>query len=105
MAALERPLPPLPAPPVSADAIPLTLRRRGGTPRQVLAMAAIGAVVLALFAAPDLPGWADRLGDGRIADAMRPIAQDWDRTMTRLGFDRPHAALREAVQRMQEWQW
>ena len=105
MAALERPLPPLPAPPVSADAIPLTLRRRGGTSRQMLAMAALGAIALALFASPDLPGWADRLGDGWIADAMRPIAQDWDRAMTRLGLTRPHQALREAVQRMQEWRW
>ena len=78
MAALERPFPPVVAPPVSADAIPLALRRRGGTPRQVLALAAIGAIVLALFAAPDLPGWAERLGDAPVA---------------------------EAVQRMQEWRW
>ena len=105
MAALERPLPPLPAPPVSADAIPLTLRRRGGTPRQVFLTVAVGAIILALFASPDLPGWADRLGDGPIADAMRPIAQDWDRAMARLGFNRPHEGLRDAVQRMQEWRW
>ena len=105
MAALERPLPPLPTPPVSADAIPLTLRRRGGSQRQVLALAAVGAVVLALFASPDLPGWADRLGDGSLAEAMRPIAGDWDRAMARLGLTRPHEALRDAVQRMQQWQW
>ena len=105
MAALERPLPTVAAPPVSADAIPLTLRRRGGTARQVLAMAAIGAIVLALFASPDLPGWADRLGDGPIADAVRPLANGWDRAMARLGLTRPHQALRDAVQRMQEWRW
>src|SRR5947209_15027054 len=105
MAALERSLPPVVAPSVSADAIPLALRRRGGSQRQVLAMTAIGAVVLALFAAPDLPGWAERLGDGPIAEAMRPIAGGWDRAMARLGLDRPHQVLRNAVQRMQEWRW
>ena len=105
MAALERPFPPVVAPPVSADAIPLALRRRGGTPRQVLALAAIGAIVLALFAAPDLPGWAERLGDAPAAEAVRPVAQGWDRAMARLGLDRPHQALRAAVQRMQEWRW
>jgi hypothetical protein len=107
MAALERPLPAA-APPsvsVSHDAIPLALRRRGGNPRQVLAMAAIGAIVLALFAAPDLPGWADRLGDGRLAEAIRPFAGDWNRAMAQLGLTRPHEALRNAVQRMQEWRW
>jgi hypothetical protein len=105
MAALERPLPVVVAPPVSADAIPLALRRRGGTPRQVLALAAIGAIVLAFFAAPDLPGWAERLGDRPIAEAMRPIVGDWDRAMARLGLERPHQVLRDAVQRMQEWRW
>jgi hypothetical protein len=106
MAALERPLPTVAAPAsVSADAIPLTLRRRGGTPRQVLALAGIGAIVLAFFAAPDLPGWADRLGDGPVAEAVRPLAGDWDGAMSRLGLARPHQALRGAVQRMQEWRW
>src|SRR5690349_10749656 len=105
MAALERPIV-TPAPPsVSADAIPLGLRRRGGTPRQVLALAVVGAAVLALFAASDLPGWADRLGDGPVADAVRPIVQELDRATARLGLDRPHHALRDAVQRMQEWRW
>lgn len=105
MAALERQDIALPAPPVSADAIPLSLRRRGATARQVLAMAAVGAVVLALFASPDLPGWADRLGDGPVARSVQPIAQGWDWAMTRLGLTRPHQAVRDAVQRMQEWQW
>jgi hypothetical protein len=106
MAALERPISAVASPAsVNADAIPLTLRRRGGTPRQVLAVAAVGAIVLALFAAPDLPGWADRLGDGPVAEAVRPLAGDWDRAMSRLGLTRPHQALRDAVQRMQEWRW
>src|SRR5947208_1997825 len=105
MAALERPFPPVAAPPVSADAIPLALRRRGGTARQVLALAAIGVIVLALFAAPDLPGWADRLGDGPVAETVRPVAGDWNRAMAQLGLTRPHDALRNAVQRMQEWRW
>lgn len=105
MAALERPLVAPAAPSVSADAIPLGLRRRGGTAKQVLAMAAVGAAVLALFAAADLPGWADRLGDGPVADAVRPVVQGWDGATARFGLDRPHHALRDAVQRMQEWQW
>src|SRR5579884_3294982 len=108
MAALERPLSSATAPaaaPVSADAIPLSLRRSGGTPRQVFAMVAAGAVVLALFASPDLPGWADRLGDGPVALAVQPVAQGWDRAMQTLGLTRPHETLRDAVQRMQQWQW
>ena len=104
MAALERELAPA-APPVSADAIPLALRRRGGTPRQVFAMAAVGAVVLALFASRDLPGWADLLGDGPVAVAAQPVAQAWDRAMAKLGLVRPHETLRDAVARMQQWQW
>src|SRR5436305_554671 len=49
MAALERPLPTVAAPAsVSADAIPLTLRRRGGTPRRVLELDGIGAIVLGM---------------------------------------------------------
>src|SRR5436305_13028782 len=105
MAALERSLPPVVAPSVSADAIPLALRRRGGSQRQVLAMVAAGAAVLALFAAPDLPGWAERLGDGPIAQAARPIAQTWDGAMSRCGLDRPRHAVREAVRQMLLWRW
>jgi hypothetical protein len=106
MAALERPLPTVAAPnSVSTDAIPLTLRRRGGTPQQVLVVGAVGVIALALFAASDLPGWAERLGDGPVAEAVRPMAQGWERAMARLGLDRPHHALRDAVQRMQEWRW
>jgi hypothetical protein len=52
-----------------------------------------------------LPGWADRLGDGPVALAVQPMAQSWDRAMTRLGLTRPHEVLRDAVQRMQQWQW
>ena len=41
---------PAPAPLTTADAIPPALRRRGGTPRQVLALTVVGILALALFA-------------------------------------------------------
>ena|SRR5436190_20012393 len=104
MVALERDLTP-PAAPVSTDAIPLTLRRRGGTPRQVLAMSLAGAAVLALFASRDLPGWAERLGDGPIADRVRPVVEEWDRVMERVDLTRPHEILRDTIHRLLDARW
>ena len=65
MVAVERELSETPAPAAvpTADAIPLKLRRHGGTPRQVLALTVVGTLALALFASRDLPSWSDRLGD------------------------------------------
>jgi len=103
MVALERP--PVPEPPVSADAIPLRSRRRGGTPRQVMALAAIGSAVLALLAAPDLPGWADRLGDAPFAETAGDIARAWSRATAGLGLDGPHQAVRDAMRRALDWRW
>jgi hypothetical protein len=89
----------------SADAIPLRLRRSGGTPRQVLAASLIGAVVLALFASRDLPSWSERLGGGTIAQRIQGLAGEWDQALDGLGLTRPHEALRDAVRRLLDWQW
>jgi hypothetical protein len=103
MVALQRELA-VPAP-SSSDAIPLRLRRRGGTPRQVFAITLVGAIVLAPLAASDLPGWADRLEDGPLADIARPLAAQWTGAIERLGLTRPHEALRDAMRRALDRQW
>jgi hypothetical protein len=105
MVALERELPLVLAPAVSADAIPSRLRRHGGTPRQVLAMTIVGSLVLALFAAADLPSWADRLDDGPFVGIARTVAVKWERTTETLGLTQPHEALRTAMRRMLDWRW
>ena len=105
MVAVERELASVLAPTVSADAIPARLRRRGGTPQQVLAMTIVGSLVLALFAAADLPSWADRLDDGPLVGIARNVAVKWERTTETLGLTRPHEALREAIRRMLDWRW
>ena len=104
MVAVERELPVVAEAP-SADAIPLTLRYRGGSSRQVLAVALIGAVVLAMFASRDLVSWLDRVGDGPLLRPVQQAAAKWDRTMDRLGLTRPHEALRDAVRRVLDASW
>ena len=104
MVAVERELPAVAEPP-SADAIPLTLRRRGGSSRQVLAIGLIGAVVLAMFASRDLVSWLDRVGDGPMLRPVQQAAAAWDRAMDRLGLTRPHEALRDAVRRLLDASW
>jgi hypothetical protein len=91
--------------PLVTDSIPPALRRRGVTQRQVFACCLVGALVLALFASRDTPGWAERLGDAPFAHQLRSIAGDWDETMEELGMIRPHEALRDAMQRVLGWQW
>jgi hypothetical protein len=105
--AIERELsetPPAAAAP-TADAIPLKLRRRGGTPRQVLALTLVGTLALALFASRDLPSWTDRLGDGPVAECVQAFATEWDRAMVALGLVEPHEALRSAIRHLLDWQW
>ncbi|MGE0257345.1 MAG: hypothetical protein AB7H71_13790 [Alphaproteobacteria bacterium] len=92
-------------PPASGDAIPLSLRRTGGTPRQVLAMSVIGTLLLAVFAAPDLSSWLDRMGGGPILEPLQNAAAEWNAEMTRLGLTAPHAAIRVAMSRVLEWRW
>jgi hypothetical protein len=107
MVAVERELseapPPAAAP--TADAIPLALRRRGGTPRQVLALTVVGILALALFASRDLPSWTDRLGDGPVAERAEALAAKWDRAMAALGLVEPHEVLRSAIRHLLDWQW
>lgn len=91
--------------PLVTDAIPPALRRRGGTQRQLFATVLVGALVLALFASRDTPGWAERLGDAPLAHQTRGLAVAWDERMERLGLTRAHELLRAAVQRALDWSW
>jgi hypothetical protein len=100
---LDRPRPA--APPAGTNAIPLSLRQRGGTPRQVLAMSVIGTLLLAVFAAPDLRSWLDRMGGGPVLEPLQNAAAEWEAEVARLGLTAPHEAIRAAVRRMLEWRW
>src|SRR5438270_1087127 len=82
----------------TADAIPLKLRRGGGSPRQVFVLTLVGAIVLAVFASRDLNSWLNRLGDGPIIAPLQHAAAKWDGTMATLGLVQPHEALRRAIQ-------
>jgi hypothetical protein len=88
-----------------ADAIPLVLRRQGGTPRQVFAIAVIGTVTLAMFASHDLSTWLDRVGDNAMLIPLQHAAHSWDATMNRVGLDRPAAILREAIGSLLDKAW
>lgn len=104
MVALEHEPPPrTPAP--SADAIPLALRRRGGAPRQVLALTLIGTLALALFASHDLATWLDRTGDGPMLEPLQQAARRWDGMMESIGFTAPAEALRDTMHRLLDLQW
>jgi hypothetical protein len=109
MVALEKPRPreavPPPRSPSSTDAIPLALRRRGGTPRQVLAMSLVGTLLLAIFAAPDLTSWLDRMGGGPVLEPLQNAAAAWQDAMVRLGLTAPHEAIRAAMRRVLAWRW
>jgi hypothetical protein len=91
--------------PLVTDAIPSALRRGGITQRQVFAACLLGALILALFASRDTPGWAERLGGSPVAQQLRSVAGDWDETMEQLGMTRTHEVLRDAMQRVLDWQW
>lgn len=93
------------AAPITADAIPVRLRHRGASSRQVLAMTLIGALVLAVFASRDLVTWLDRQGGGPILEPLQQAATQWDGAMDRLGLTRPHDALRATMRRLLDWQW
>ena len=91
--------------PSSADAIPLTLRRTGGSPRQVLALSLIGTLVLALFASHDLSSWLNRMGDGPLLVPLQHAAAAWDDAVAKSGLDRPAATLRGTIRRLLEAEW
>ena len=105
MVALERELSQPPAPTISADAIPLRLRRTGGTQRQVFAITLIGTLVLPLFASRDLVSWTERLGDTPAALTAQKIAAEWNDRMAALGLTRPHEALRDGLRRLLDASW
>jgi hypothetical protein len=102
MVAIERELS---AAAASADAIPLRLRRRGGTPRQVFALTLVGTLVLAVFASHDLSTWLERMGDGPLLVPLQQAAAEWDGAMNRLGLTQPAAALRDAIRRLLDLGW
>jgi hypothetical protein len=87
------------------DAIPLALRRRGGSPRQVFALTLIGALVLAVFASGDLSSWLYRMGDGPGLVPLQSAAAEWNGAMARLGLTQPAAALRDTIRHLLDWQW
>ena len=89
----------------TGDAIPLVLRRNGGTPRQVLAMTVIGTLLLAVFAASDLSSWLDRMGGGPLLEPLQNAAAEWEAAVARLGLTAPHEAIRAAMRRVLAWQW
>ena len=89
----------------SADAIPLALRRRGGSPRQVLVLVLIGSLALAVFASRDLSSWLDRLGHGPLLTPVQRAAATWGDTMAALGLVRPHEALRHAIRDLLDREW
>jgi len=101
---LREPLPTATAP-VTADAIPLALRRRGASARQVLAMTVVGICVLALLASRDLPSWVGGIGDERVVEQVQTGAIKWDDAMDRLGLVRPHEALRAWVSWALDLKW
>jgi hypothetical protein len=108
MVAVEREPPetlPSAAPPVTADAIPLALRRHGASSRQVLAMTVVGICVLALFASRDLPSWVRGIGDERVVERAETGAVKWDEAMESLGLVRPHEVLRAWVSWALELKW
>ena len=104
MVAVEQELPVAASVP-TADAIPLALRRRGGSPRQVLALTLVGSLALAVFASRDLSSWLDRMGHGPILAPLQHAATNWDDTMAVLGLTRPHEALRGAIGDLLDWKW
>jgi hypothetical protein len=104
MVAVEKQLPVVTAQP-SADAIPLKLRRSGGSPRQVLALTLIGTLALAVFASRDLSSWLDRMGDKPVLMPAQHAAAGWNGAMQQLGLTRPNDALRELIRRLLDWQW
>ena len=94
-----------PPPPVGADGIRAAARGRSASPRQALLACLIGAGVLSLFAASDLPSWAGRLEDGALTPLLRRVAYRWEQATAELGLAMPHAALRRAVGRLKHYDW
>jgi hypothetical protein len=103
MVAVEREL--SAAAPPTADAIPLALRRRGGTPRQVLALVVIGTLLLAVLASRDLSSWLDRMGDEPLLVPLQHAAASWNGAMARLGLTRPQRALRQTIHHLLDAEW
>jgi hypothetical protein len=92
-------------PAAGGDAIPVTLRRTGGSPRQVLMLCLVGTLVLGVFASRDLSSWLDRMGDGPGLVPLQRAAAAWNGAMTRLDLVLPQETLRRAIRRALDWRW
>jgi hypothetical protein len=91
--------------PLVTDAIPPALRRRGGNQRRMFLACVAGALMVALLASRDTPGWAEQLGDTALDHRVRDVVGKWDETMETLGLTAPHDRLRDAMHRVLDWQW
>ena len=91
-----------PAPPeLIEDGIPGGPVLRHGGPRDLLAVAVSGCLVLALLGAPGLARWAAQLPEGTIATSLVDVTAAWSRTTQRLGLTAFHAELRSALRRLE----
>ena len=57
-------------------------------------MSVIGTLLLAVFAAPDLSSWLDRMGGGPVLEPLQNAAAEWEAEVARLGLTAPHEAIR-----------
>jgi hypothetical protein len=87
------------------DGIPAGAKRRTGSPGQVFAACAAGALVVALLSSPESPSWTERVGDQPFGAAAREAANAWNDRVARLGLTWPHQALRAIARRLSESQW
>jgi phage tail protein X len=75
--------------------------RHGRRPRDLLALAATGCIVLVLIGAPGLARWGAQLPEGRVANGLVDLTATWSRTTQRLGLTAFHAELRAALRRLE----
>jgi len=78
-----------------SDAIQPAERRHTAGPWRVLGASLIGAAVLLLLCARELPAWADQK-----APDIAPYAQWLDQKMDAAGLDAPYDAIHALMQRL-----
>ena len=83
------------------DGIPGPASTRRGTPLQVAALTVIGTLVLSIFGAHDLPGWADQLPENPATLAFADAARAWDAALGQFGLTTPYITVRAALRRIE----
>ena len=83
------------------DGIPGGPALRRDQPRNLLAVAVAGCLVLALLGGLGLTRWAAQLPEGTIATSLVDVTAAWSRTAQRLGLTAFHAELRGALRRLE----